>query len=431
MMLLTKISAHVLEDLLPYVCIIHDCQRSTIPFDTRALWLNHLKAKHETTLAKSGLACTLCAEIITGDHRARVAHVERHLIEIALSILPTGEDHDTENPPPRLSCSPPTGPELEEDNNERLVFITSGSPADFTSKKTMASVRKRAMSSALNMQYTNYETQSQASEALAGTLSSADSTSHHDTFESDEDSALRAEVGVELSEKQFPCLLRYYGCNASYSSRDEWKRHHVTQHIELGIWRCFLCGESSDPDEPAVMSYNDFNRKGLFTQHLRRIHMAPHNGSRPSEESLVNEGNLATHHERCFISLRELPDEVTCAACDTGFIGPHCWNDFMEHVASHFEDPDISSRKKTRPAQGDWVLIRETVPDVANTRNTYARPAFRCDPRLEEYLIREGLIVQKDNGTWAIGNGNPLRNSISDADNQTTSRPFDETIGAV
>jgi hypothetical protein len=89
-------SAHVLEDLLPYVCIVHDCQRSTEPFKTRPLWLHHLMAKHELNLTKPDLACNLCAEIVTGDQKARVAHVENHLIQISLSVLPTSGDHYTD-----------------------------------------------------------------------------------------------------------------------------------------------------------------------------------------------------------------------------------------------------------------------------------------------------------------------------------------------
>jgi hypothetical protein len=61
------------------------------------LWLEHLKAKHETDLARPDLTCNLCAEVVTGDQKARVAHVENHLIEIALSVLPTGGDHSAED----------------------------------------------------------------------------------------------------------------------------------------------------------------------------------------------------------------------------------------------------------------------------------------------------------------------------------------------
>jgi hypothetical protein len=201
MRLLIGNSAHVLEDLLPYVCIVHDCPRSTTPFDSRTLWLNHLKAKHESNLAKSGLACTLCAEIITGDHRARVAHVERHLIEIALSVLPAGEDHDTENLPPRTSNSPPTIPNVEVENDAGLIFITGGTPAEFASKKSMTDVRKKAMAAFLASSERKTKSQSKTSKALARNLSSAHSTSHDGTFESIEDPVLRAENRKKLPDR--------------------------------------------------------------------------------------------------------------------------------------------------------------------------------------------------------------------------------------
>jgi hypothetical protein len=52
--------------------------------------------KHELDLGRSALTCSLCTEIVTGDHKARVTHVENHLIEIALSVMPTGGDYDAE-----------------------------------------------------------------------------------------------------------------------------------------------------------------------------------------------------------------------------------------------------------------------------------------------------------------------------------------------
>jgi hypothetical protein len=52
-----------------------------------------------------------------------------------------------------------------------------------------------------------------------------------------------------------------------------------------------------------------------------------------------------------------------------------------------------------------------------------------CDPNLEEYLLREGLISWIDNGTWAIGNGIPQRNLEGGTGNETASIPVDDTIG--
>jgi hypothetical protein len=80
--------------------------------------------------------------------------VERSLIEIALSILPTSEDHDTENPPSRTSYSPPTIPELEVDNDEPIDMVTSESPVSFKSWKKINSMRKRATTAFLTEQET-------------------------------------------------------------------------------------------------------------------------------------------------------------------------------------------------------------------------------------------------------------------------------------
>ena len=42
----------------------------------------------------------------------------------------------------------------------------------------------------------------------------------------------------------------------------------MTQHFRMGFWRCDQCTDS--PDRP-----NDFNRKDLFVQHVRRTAGAP------------------------------------------------------------------------------------------------------------------------------------------------------------
>ncbi|KAI4762548.1 hypothetical protein E4T52_04026 [Aureobasidium sp. EXF-3400] len=68
----------------------------------------------------------------------------------------------------------------------------------------------------------------------------------------------------------YPCPFLPYGCPASFSSKNEWKRHLNTQHLSLSTYRCDLCipkpSSSSSPQQT-----NDFNRKDLFIQHLRHF----------------------------------------------------------------------------------------------------------------------------------------------------------------
>ena len=65
--------------------------------------------------------------------------------------------------------------------------------------------------------------------------------------------------------RAFPCTFATYGCPSTFTSKNEWKRHVQTQHMRLGFWRCDQC-----PD--VHCKPNDFNRKDLFIQHVRRMH---------------------------------------------------------------------------------------------------------------------------------------------------------------
>ncbi|OBW66215.1 MAG: Hemerythrin HHE cation binding domain protein [Aureobasidium pullulans] len=69
----------------------------------------------------------------------------------------------------------------------------------------------------------------------------------------------------------YPCPFLPYGCPATFSSKNEWKRHLNTQHLSLSTYRCDLCiPRPSSPSSSSPTQSNDFNRKDLFIQHLRR-----------------------------------------------------------------------------------------------------------------------------------------------------------------
>ncbi|KAI4122874.1 MAG: hypothetical protein LQ347_006351, partial [Umbilicaria vellea] len=115
--------------------------------------------------------------------------------------------------------------------------------------------------------------------------------------------------------RPFVCTFGPYGCPSRFGSKNEWKRHVSSQHIQLGIWRCDQgdCvpqsfsphrrspssttgkrrgAKASDPDDIIVVGvgapdsaagFNEFNRKDLFTQHLRRMH-SPARSAPPTEQ---------------------------------------------------------------------------------------------------------------------------------------------------
>lgn len=186
--------------------------------------------------------------------------------------------------------------------------------------------------------------------------------------------------------RPFPCALAQYGCGSTFRSKNEWKRHVSTHHIKIGFWRCDMCS-LGDPSNPV---YNDFNRKDLFTQHLRRMHRnhpltTSHVRNDVGEEEISDEA-MAQHQERCYIVLRSNPQESTClfTHCDKIFEGDSSWELRMEHVGAHMEK-DRKANKSVVPSE-EW----------------------REDIDLRDYLKQEGLI-EYDGGRWYIGDGKPKR----------------------
>ena len=85
-----------MEDLQPYVCVLHDGEYNTP--DPRnhnhQTWIEHLQNRHQP---KHSWQCPLCLET-TGDSIARFArHVSRHLDDVALAALPQSYESDQES----------------------------------------------------------------------------------------------------------------------------------------------------------------------------------------------------------------------------------------------------------------------------------------------------------------------------------------------
>jgi hypothetical protein len=194
--------------------------------------------------------------------------------------------------------------------------------------------------------------------------------------------------------RPFPCPLAVYGCKSDFVSKNEWKRHVSTQHIKLGYWRCDLCPPTVDPNDNDALYHNDFNRKDLFTQHLRRMHAAPKDKSSSSSsphsqrEYPVTEDNLPEHQTRCNRRLRDPPQYSGCLFCHRTFDGANSWDERIEHVGRHLEKD-----QKSRPWMLDCTM-------------------WKPDLRLERYLLDEGLIARDGDG-WRIGDGNPCRTAAA------------------
>ncbi|KAK6002013.1 hypothetical protein QM012_002503 [Aureobasidium pullulans] len=145
----------------------------------------------------------------------------------------------------------------------------------------------------------------------------------------------------------YPCPFLPYGCPASFSSKNEWKRHLNTQHLSLSTYRCNLC-VPKPCSSSSVQQSNDFNRKDLFIQHLRRMHCENSSelilttfNNKTARYSCVTIPNtpasLAEQADRCHVQPPSPPASTQCLFCCTTFSGPQAWLQRTEHISRHFE----------------------------------------------------------------------------------------------
>lgn len=216
--------------------------------------------------------------------------------------------------------------------------------------------------------------------------------------------------------RPFICVFKFAGCASTFASKNEWKRHVMSQHLVLHYWLCDIdvCAHNKnstanakpsrrskaarraaaeqavklEPSGPPLPDGAIFNRKDLYTQHIRRMHTPVHvdkaakaskKGSASSftanttmwDEQVKDLQNTAVR-ERC-----KLPVYMQCPAphCTQSFSGADAWDQRMEHVARHLERAALGQEEPvvfggpTDPSLMDWVtnvdvaVVRSVGPD--------------------------------------------------------------------
>ncbi|KAI0389544.1 hypothetical protein F5Y17DRAFT_462648 [Xylariaceae sp. FL0594] len=213
--------------------------------------------------------------------------------------------------------------------------------------------------------------------------------------------------------RPFTCIFNFAGCHSTFASKNEWKRHCTSQHIGLQYWVCQQdsCAQhTSRPnasrrspgavrrrsglpcslvEEPSSLPNGSiFNRKDLYTQHIRRMHVPAHlkkhvKGKKnvPEWEVRQRQHQLEAIRNRC-----QLPTHMTCPAenCTTRFDGANAWDERMEHVAKHLEKSAAGREPQVLfGGESDAALV-----------NWAASPAI-------------GILRRGDEGRWILQN--PLR----------------------
>lgn len=74
-----------------------------------------------------------------------------------------------------------------------------------------------------------------------------------------------------LQNQLLPCIFTFAGCKSEFANQNEWKHQVISQHLNLNTRtnERQLCGNTNPS---GGRGNGSFNRKDLFTQHLKRLH---------------------------------------------------------------------------------------------------------------------------------------------------------------
>lgn len=193
-------------------------------------------------------------------------------------------------------------------------------------------------------------------------------------------SSLRKHIAAAHT-RPFPCAFSFAGCISTFGSKNEWKRHIASQHLCLTYYRCSSCPMQAAPnggDNTAMGRGNEFNRKDLFTQHLRRMH-APFSIKKATAKGDPRlqaewEAHVKEMQQSCLINRRQPPQRSACPKpdCQSLFEGPGSWDEWTEHVGRHMEK-----------GEGGRLGV---------------------DSHLAKWALDEGIIERKEDGKYRLTN---------------------------
>lgn len=148
--------------------------------------------------------------------------------------------------------------------------------------------------------------------------------------------------------RAFACIFNFAGCASTFGSKNEWKRHVQSQHLNLTAWVCTMGAcRRSHGHKGNTSNGSEFNRKDLFTQHIRRMHPPAHlkkkaksSPGKPVDEAFEN--YLKQLQVDCLVVKRVGPKELMCPVDNcppnaSTLCGDNALDDRMEHVGRHIE----------------------------------------------------------------------------------------------
>ncbi|KAI5779988.1 hypothetical protein EDC01DRAFT_280773, partial [Geopyxis carbonaria] len=190
-------------------------------------------------------------------------------------------------------------------------------------------------------------------------------------------------------ERPFQCLFSFAGCNQTFGSKNEWKRHINHIHLQLWFWRC---------DFPSCANRKAFfNRKDLFGQHLKRMH-----GPSPpsSTASTPNPPDDMTEiQERCKKERRKPPEKSICGFCKKVFEGAGSWEAHVDHVGEHYTQGMKFKQWDQDKGFVDWAYREGIVPSSGQTSPTGGTGQVTVPPSLPPPPpTPPGAIIKSETG---------------------------------
>ena len=167
--------------------------------------------------------------------------------------------------------------------------------------------------------------------------------------------------------RPFICVFHYAGCKSNFATKNEWKRHVQSQHLYLTYYHCEVeeCATAKPTSArrrpESLPPYGGiFNRKDLYTQHVRRMHQQDDKRKKPSRQA---EEQLKLLQVRAVRKRCNFPTLMYCPAdnCNDRFVGDKAWDERMEHVARHLEkaaageEPPVRFGGDHDPSLSAWV----------------------------------------------------------------------------
>ena len=235
-----------------------------------------------------------------------------------------------------------TDPDADAEAEDEIIVAEPASDTEYSPKSTRTRKRRASKPSAPLAVKSGRVTK--AAPKSKNSLSCKQC--HHAPFK--DVTALQRHIN-STHTRAFICVFGFAGCNSTFASKNEWKRHVSSQHLNLNSWVCELgaCGKvqnQSKKDGGGLVKGSEFNRKDLFTQHLRRMH-APFAVKRMNKKNQEWEDRLKELQGSCLRVKRQPPTRLGCPLndCDGFFEGATCWDDRMEHVGKHLEKAAIST----------------------------------------------------------------------------------------